>query len=207
MRLPCRRAQLDSCGFSGVRRKRGRGVPEGYLMEKLKIGGLKLSSTLCQFELSGYDPPQKILSTVSKSFSAEKINIEFLTYNSSNSDRCHISLCVSEESFSAAATLFQKNEWLPPNWAVISREKVGMATIFPSQSALAVLGIVLGAWGENSLPVYGVATSLSAISVLTDFRAMDKAVEVIQASFRLPDNHAPLKPEIHYYQSPVNKKD
>jgi aspartokinase len=176
-------------------------------MEKLKIGGLKLSSALCQFELAGWDPPQKILSAASGLLSAQKINIEFLTHNTDKSNRCQISLCVGEENFSAAATLFQKDDWLPLNWTVISTENVGMVTIFPYQSALAVLGIVLGAWKENSVPVYGVATSLSAISILTDFSAIDKAVEVIQASFQLPDNHAPLKPELHYYQSSVNKKD
>jgi hypothetical protein len=82
-----------------------------------------------------------------------------------------------------------------------------MVTIFPYHSALSILGIIMATWVENSIPVYGVATSLSAISFLTDFQAIDKAVEVIQSSFQLPDNHAPLKPELHYYQSTVIKKD
>ena len=176
-------------------------------MERLKIGGLKLSFVLGQFELRGPDPPQKILSTVSKALSAEKINIEFLTYNSSNGNGYHISLCVNEENFSTTAKIFQKNDWLPLNWEVIARERIGMVTIFPYQSALSLVDIILVTWRENSIPIYGVATSLSAVSVLTDFLAMDKAVEVIQGSFQLPDNHAPLKPEFHYDQSTVNKKD
>ena len=176
-------------------------------MERLKIGGLKLSFALCQFELRGTDPPQKILSIISKALSAEKINIEFLTYNSSKGGAYHVSICVNEENFSPTAKIFQKNDWLPLNWEVISREMVGMVTIFPYQSALSILGVILATWRENSMPIYGVATSLSAVSVLTDFLAIDKAVEVIQGSFQLPDNHAPLKPELHYYQSTVNKKD
>jgi aspartokinase len=176
-------------------------------MERMKIGGLKLSFALGQFELTGPDPPQKILSTISKVLSAEKINIEFLTYSSSQSNGCHISLCVSEENFLPVSKILQKNDCLPLNWDVISREMVGMVTIFPYQSALSLLGIILVTWRENYIPIYGVATSLSAISVLTDFLAIDKVVEVIQGSFQLPDNHAPLKPEFHYDQSNFNKQD
>lgn len=176
-------------------------------MERLKIGGLKLSFALCQFELRGLDPPQKILSTISKALSVEKINIEFLTYHSNEDGAYNISLCVNEENFSLTSKIFQKNDWLPLNWEVISREMVGMVTIFPYQSPLSLLGIILATWRENSMPIYGVATSLSAVSVLTDFLAIDRAVDVIQGSFQLPDNHAPLKPELHYYQGTANKKD
>ena len=175
-------------------------------MERLKIGGLKLSFALCHFEIRGPDPPQKILSTISKALSAERINIEFMTYNSSDGGAC-VSLCVNEELFSVTAKIFQQNDWLPLNCEVHSRQGVGMVTIFPYRSALSILGIILTKWRENSMPIYGVATSLSALSVLTDFLAMDRAVEVIQNSFQLPDNHAPLKPELHYYQGTASKKD
>ena len=176
-------------------------------MERLKIGGLKLSVALCQFECRGPDPPQKIVSTVSKALAAEKINIEFLTYNSKNDGAYQISICVNQNKFYSTSKIFQKKGCLPVNWEVSSREKIGMITIFPYHSALAILGVVMATWGGNSIPVYGVATSLSAISFLTDFQAIDRAVEVIQSSFKLPDNHAPLKPELHYYPSTVSKKD
>ena len=176
-------------------------------MDRLKIGGLKLSVALCQFELRGPGPPQKTASTLSKALAAEKINIEFLTYNLSKDGAYHISICVNQDKYYSTSKIVQEKGYLPVNWEVISREKIGMVTIFPYHSALAVLGVIMATWGENSIPVYGVATSLSAISFLTDFQAIDKAVEVIQSSFQLPDNHAPLKPELHYYQSTVSKKD
>jgi aspartokinase len=176
-------------------------------MDRLKIGGLKISFALCQFELKGMEPPQKILSNISKALSTEKINIEFLTYNSANSGPYHISLCVNQNNFYSTSKIFQRNDLLPLNWEVIPREGIGMVTIFPYDSALAILAVIMVSWGKNSIPIYGVATSLSAVSFLTDFQAIDKAVEVIQASFQLPGNHAPLKPELHYYQSSLRKKD
>jgi len=44
---------------------------KGYVMDRLKIGGLKISFALCQFELKGMEPPQKILSNISKALSTE----------------------------------------------------------------------------------------------------------------------------------------
>ena len=180
---------------------------EGGVMERLKIGGVKLSVEFCHFELRGSDPPQKTASTVSKALASEKINIEFLTYNSSKDGVYQISICVNQDKFYSTSKIFQKKGCLPVNWEVSSREKIGMVTIFPYHSALAILGVIMATWGGNAMPIYGVATSLSAISFLTDFQAIDKAVEVIESSFQLPDNHAPLKPELHYYQSTVSKKD
>jgi aspartokinase len=174
-------------------------------MEKVKIGGVKLNGALCQFDLKGSNPPEKILAAVSNALSVEKINIEFLTYHSSKGDAYHLSLCVNEESSSLTSSIFQRNAWLPLGCEVVSRGDVGMVTLFPCQSAFSLAGIILTTWMRNSLPIYGVVTSLSAISVLTDFRAMDKVVELIEGSFQLPDNHAPFKPEIRYTQSSVNK--
>ena len=82
-----------------------------------------------------------------------------------------------------------------------------MITVFPRHSALAILGVVLASWGAESIPIYGIATSLSAVSFITDYRIMDKAIEAVQDSLQLPGNRAPIKSELHYYQSEVKKKD
>ena len=91
-------------------------------------------------------------------------------------------------------------------WEMSCRGHVGIISIFPHHSALKILGIIMVSWGRQSIPIHGIATSLSAISFTTDYHVIDKAVEVLQALFQLPDDHAPLKPEILYYQSSTVKK-
>jgi hypothetical protein len=61
------------------------------------------------------------------------------------------------------------------------------------------------AWATHSIPMYGLSTSLSAVSFVTDYRLIEKSVEVIQDSFLLPENRSPLKPELRYYQSDTVK--
>ena len=92
-------------------------------------------------------------------------------------------------------------------WGINCREHVGIISIFPHHSAIKILGVIMVSWAERSIPIYGISTSLSAISFVTDYHVIDKAVEVVQDLFQLPDNYAPLKPEIHYYQSTMVKGD
>lgn len=92
-------------------------------------------------------------------------------------------------------------------WEMSCRGHVGIISIFPHHSALKMLALIMVSWGKQSIPIHGIATSLSAISLTTDYHVVDKAVEVIQGLFQLPDNHAPLKPELLYYQSAMVKED
>ena len=176
-------------------------------MEKLKIGGLKQSLELCQFDLRGVHPSEGIASRVSKLLLAHKINMEFLTHYTHYNNYNQLTFCTSQDKFFTTSEILKKEGALPSGWEVSSRGKVGIITIFPHQSAIKILGVIMVSWAAQSIPIYGIATSLSAISFVTDYQLIDKAVEVIQDLFQLPEDHAPLKPEIRYVQSDIVKGD
>lgn len=92
-------------------------------------------------------------------------------------------------------------------WEINCRGHMGIITIFPHQSAVKILGAVMVSWAEQSIPIYGIATSLSAISFVTDYNLLDRSTKVIQDLFQLPEDHAPIKPEILYRQSTEVKRD
>jgi len=175
-------------------------------MEKLKIGGLKQSLELCQFDLRGPDSSEEIASRVSKLLISQKINMEFITYYPNRNSYHQLSFCISQDKFFTASEILKKEGFLPISWEISSRGHVGIITIFPHQSAIKILGVIMVSWAEKSIPVYGIATSLSAISFVTDYHLIGKAIKNIQDLFQLPEDHAPIKPEIHYYQSTEVKK-
>ena len=176
-------------------------------MEKLKVGGLRQSLELCQFDLRGPEPSDGILANISRILASQKSNIAFLTYKTNKDKRCQLSFCLNQDQSPRASKILNQGLQLPPVWEMKSREHVGMITVFPRHSALAILGVVLASWGAESIPIYGIATSLSAVSFITDYRIMDRAIEAVQDSLQLPGNRAPIKSELHYYQSEVKKKD
>jgi len=175
-------------------------------MEKVKLGGMKQSLELCQFDLRGQDSPERIVPRVSKLLASQKINIAFLTYNKLNNESHQLTILLNQCDFTRSSELLNTKGTLPRGWAMQSRKHVGILTVYPHRNPLKILGCVMVLWAAQSIPIYGIATSLSAISFITDYQAIDKGIEVIQNSFQLPDDHAPIKPELIYYQSDEVKR-
>jgi aspartokinase len=175
-------------------------------MEKVKLGGMKQSLELCQFDLRGPDSPERIVPRVSKLLASQKINIAFLTYSQLNSGFHQLTICPHQYDFTRTSGVLNAKDTLPRGWAIQSREHVGILTVYPHRSPIKILGCVMVSWAAQSIPIYGIATSLSAISFITDYHTIDKGIEVVQSSFQLPDDHAPIKPELIYYQSDEVKK-
>lgn len=70
---------------------------------------------------------------------------------------------------------------------------VGTLTLFPHQSSLNKLGLVLTMFGKHGLPVYGMNSSISALAINTDYHRLDEAAELLKTVFLLPENHAPFR--------------
>jgi aspartokinase len=176
-------------------------------MEKVKLGGLKQSLELCQFDLTGSaNLSENMVWKISTLLASQKINIELLTYNLKRNNNQQLTLCTSQDTCIKVSKLLGKDGCLSTGWRIHCREHVGVLTLFPHHSVLKILGIVIASWASQSIPIYGITTSLSAISFITDYHRVDLGINAIQNSFQLPDNHAPIKPELLYYQSDMVKK-
>jgi hypothetical protein len=175
-------------------------------MERVQLGGLKQSLEFCQFDLRGSGSREKVVPKVSKFLASQKINIGFLTYHQMNNGFRQLTFCAHQYDFTHTSGILNSKGFLPRGWQIRSREHVGILTVFPHRSPIKILGLVMVSWAAHSIPVYGIATSLSAISFITDFFTIDRATEILQRSFQLPDDHAPIKPELIYYQSDEVKK-
>lgn len=176
-------------------------------MGKMKIGGLKQSLELCQFNLGAVHSSDEIASQVSKLLLSHRINMEFLTFYPQNKNHHQLTFCVSQDTYSTALEILKKEGSLSKALKIDSREHVGIVTVFPHQSAMMILGLIMASWADQSIPIHGVATSLSAISFVTDYRILEKAINVLQDLFQMPEDHAPIKPEIRFQQSEIVRGD
>ena len=77
---------------------------------------------------------------------------------------------------------------------------VGTLSIFPHHSNLKLLGLSFCLFGRQNLPLYGVASSISSLTFITDYAQLDNAVSILLEYMDLPPNHAPFRPEIHVIQ-------
>ncbi|MDM8515865.1 hypothetical protein QUF76_06665 [Desulfobacterales bacterium HSG16] len=165
--------------------------------DKLRIGGIKYSGGIVQANLnytaSETDPGRLLF----RLFTVQKINASMITHNTKG-DEIYLSCCVSNNDR-------QKIEYPIEGYDTLKnriwfREELGLLSIFPHKSRIHVLGYTLKAFSNVEIPVYAMATSISAITFVTRYQFMEKAVEALKSYFILPDHHTPFKPEFHVKQ-------
>ena len=73
---------------------------------------------------------------------------------------------------------------------------VGSITLFPHRSEFGLFTRVLHALAHDSIPLYGISTSVSALVIQTDYTLLEKGVQAILQVCELPENHTPLRPVV-----------
>jgi len=77
---------------------------------------------------------------------------------------------------------------------------VGTLSIFPHHSNLKLLGVSFYLLSKVRLPLYGMASSISSLTFITDYSLLDEAVTTLLEYMDLPPNPAPFRPETHVIQ-------
>jgi hypothetical protein len=161
-------------------------------LSKLPIGGLKLSSELVQIRLlpnSGVSVTQML-----RCLADQKINVTMLSLDATDGELTGIG-CIFAEDRLLAETALQ-----PLAAAIDMLSPVGALTVFPHQSRILLIDGILSVMVRDGLPVYGVASSHSALTLTTDYRRLDDAVAAVCRIVTLPENHAPFRPEFRVKQ-------
>ena len=167
---------------------------DGTNTGKILIGGLRFSTEQVLASLPGIAPDCHDFISILGRLAEEKINLPFLCLHTVN-DRC-AAVCVSRKDFDQfrpaadAEPPFGRRAELIPS--------TGSLTLFPHQSRLRTLGVMLEIFAENRLSLYSLCSSLSALLINTDFCQLERAAQALQASFQLPDNHAPFRQQTKY---------
>ncbi len=159
-------------------------------MEQIHIKGLKLSDELAllHLEMSGdiLDP----LAEVCRLLGDNHINILFMS-SATQAHQKHGICCIESDQTSLAQELISKNSNLVTAASV--KSGVGLVTLFPHQSSLKMVGVVLEKLSEHVIPIYGLASSIAAITVVTDFHYLDSAAQVLGRSLHLPHDATPVR--------------
>ncbi|MFP4474917.1 MAG: hypothetical protein ACLFOY_05120 [Desulfatibacillaceae bacterium] len=133
-------------------------------------------------------PPAAFL----KRLAASRINVPFMSLAPREYGRRGL-FCVAERDFHHATRLLDLDHYPKQNVEITA--KVATIMIYPHRNSLAVPGIVLRALGRARLPVYGVGSSISAVTVLTDHERLEEAVCEILRDLDLGPGHAPFHQE------------
>ncbi len=154
---------------------------------KISVGGIKLSPELILIRLfpkAGF-PIEEIFRRLTE----RQINLTGVTLEAEEG-RLTGHCCISAQDRLSAEEALQS---LKSQYEM--QAAVGTLTIFPHQSRLDLMGRLLSTLGHSGLPVYGMDSSFSSLTVTTDYARLDDAVSAVCRVVQLPENHAPFRPE------------
>ena len=161
------------------------------------MGGIKLSPEMVQlnwFDRPGENPRAARLFRL---MAENRINLPFVVLSSTTRNTV-CSCCLDIEDDHRAQGLLKRDSDLSSGVERIV--SVGTLTFFPHQSSLQLLGLVMAVFGKTGLPLYGTGTSLSALTVSTDYRGLDQALSALETVVELPPHHTPFHPEFRIRQ-------
>jgi hypothetical protein len=159
-------------------------------MEKIPIAGVKLSGELLQINISGFSNALDAKLELSRLFSANRINMPFLS-GVCLEERSQAAGCVTAEEEGRARELIHADPKLRHRAEFFP--SVGLISLFPHQSSLKILGLSLFALGAAGLPLYGMGSSLSALTLITDYAHLDHAVAALKEHLPVPKENDPLE--------------
>jgi len=172
-------------------------ITQAGLNKKIRINGIKLSNELVQINLLNGSRAQDFRALFFRRLAQNQINIPFIVVTGMG-EKIQGSCCVAAEDANHVEKLVAMEPELKENIEFIPA--VGALSIFPHHSKLKLLGLSFYLFGETRLSLYGMASSISSLTFITDYPQLDNAVSALLEYVDLPPNHAPFRPEIHVIQ-------
>jgi hypothetical protein len=163
------------------------------MIDTLRADGIKLSLEmtliLIRSSSSELDPNARFL----KLMGENRINLPFLC-NASRDATTSGTYCILSEDTPRAKRVIAGDATLAA--CLDDLPSVGSISVFPHNFNLAFLGSMLRLMGQSGAPLYGLATSISVLTMITDFCRLEQTAAHLARHVSLPRNHSPFNPDI-----------
>ena len=160
---------------------------------KIRVDGIKLSQELIHINIVTRPGKEDLNTRFLRSMAENRINCPILFYSAMD-HRYQGAVCITSEDSHRLNQMLALDPDLKENVQYIS--PVGAMSLFPHKFSLKFLGCLMHVFGKAGLPIYGMAASLSALTLTTDFQMLDGAIESLKPYISLPPNHAPFRSQL-----------
>ena len=158
--------------------------------QKIRIGGIKFSEELIQISVACPSPDNSALSHLLQRIAEKNINIAFLCH-SVLADTPACVFCVGPADRVRLRDILTCSAVPEKDVRII--DSVGMLTLFPHRNDIALLGRIVHFFGRQGFALHALCSSISALTVNTDYLLLDTIAEKLQNIVVLPENHAPFR--------------
>jgi hypothetical protein len=162
-------------------------------MSKISINGLKLNGPFVALWVAASELKASTLAALYRLLTGNCVNIAYMTAGDAMADEP--ALCCIDRSEAARVTaLFDNDPQFRDQIRVGS--DVGLLTFYPHRSSLTVLGSAFQLLGVHEICVYGMASSISALSFVVAFEQLERAGSIVSQGLQLPESATPVRDTI-----------
>lgn len=165
--------------------------------ERISVGGIKLSREQVQFSYTRPISEQCFLAPALRRIAGRHINIPFLSISAAV-DQVSVSICTEAVHHLVVKAILETAVKSPHRLQCLA--SVGTLTLFPHRNSFVLPGRILQTFAANKLPIYGMCTSISALSVVTPFNTLESAITALEEIVEIPENHSPFRQELSIRQ-------
>lgn len=166
-------------------------------MSEISINGLKLNGPFVALWVAASEQKASVLAALYRLLTGNCVNIAYMTAGDAMADEPAL-CCIDRSEAAKVTTLFDNDPQLRDQIRVGS--DVGLLTFYPHRSSLNVLGSALQLLGEHEITIYGMASSISALSFVVAFEQLDTAGTILSQGLQLPDSATPIRDTIKIRQ-------
>jgi aspartokinase len=153
------------------------------MVGKVRIEGFKRCGELVRVSMGHASPPEEFLPGFLRTLTQSRINMNLFVGRATEKG-IQFTCCVAPSDGSRVREL--TDNMTDQRGGVEFHHPVDLISIFPHQFNLKVVGLVLMAFAKARIPLYGICSSLSALTLITDHGHSDKALAVLKEFLDLP---------------------
>lgn len=158
-------------------------------MAQITINGLKLNGPLVALWVASTESKASTLAALYRLLTSNCVNIAYMTAGDEPAEDSAL-CCIDRTEEAKVTALIDNNPQLRGQINVGS--DVGLLTFYPHRSSLKALGLALQLFGEHEIRIFGMASSISALSFVVAFEQVEKAGTLLSKHLELPDSATPI---------------
>lgn len=161
------------------------------MTDAMAISGIKISPPVLALQLRSDPTTHDWTPRLCRLLSTARVNIAFMTAVGAGPGARTL-CCIDPEQRNQVVRLIARDPHL--NAFVTFGHKMGLLTLYPHRGSLQLLGRVVQTLRDAGIPLHGLASSIAALTLATDFERLEEAAARIADHFELPCNVSPPKP-------------
>ncbi|MBR9981456.1 MAG: hypothetical protein KFF50_10555 [Desulfatitalea sp.] len=163
------------------------------MTDEIAISGIKISPPALALQLRTDSATSDLTPRLCRLLTIARVNIAFMTAIG-QAPHTYTLCCIDPDQREKVTHMVDQDAQLKAS--ITYGSVLGLLTLYPHRGSLQLLGLAVQALSDAGIAIYGLASSIAALTVAIDFSRLEEAAALLAERFDLPRNPPPVQPGI-----------